>query len=327
MSTNPNGGSVSEKQVAVAIACICGPAHLARCLDALGAQQGSPPFDIVVRYDPAIAGMDDVIAQYPHVQFGCAPHERTPLELAAAALRACDVDVVLLTEDHCVPRADWVRTMVQAVQPGRGAVGGRIEVRRSASAVDWAFYFVDFFRYAGPVDEGPSPTLSVCNVAYDRRQLAAVGDLWHVQFNEPEVHDALRAKFGDLWLHPASEVVMHRAIAFLPCLRERYAFGRIFGYKRIEKESFMRRCVRAAVAPALPALLLGRMTAKVLRSRALARRFAGSLGPILALVFCWSWGEWIGYVTGRPPRTLTLAADLSAPEFQRRLPGNSNRVP
>ena len=149
--------------------------------------------------------------------------------------------------------------------------------------------------------------------------------MWETQFNEPEVHDALRARFGPLWLSAGSEVVMHRSVAFLPCLRERYAFGRIFGYKRIERESLWRRSFRAAVAPALPALLLGRMTAKVLRSGTLTRRFAGSLGPILALVFCWSSGEWIGYLSGRPPRTLTLAADLGAPELRQDVTGTSSR--
>jgi hypothetical protein len=134
------------------------------------------------------------------------------------------------------------------------------------------------------------------------------------EFNEPTVHDALRATFGALWLDANSEVIMQRSVAFLPALRERYAFGRIFGHKRLQAASRPRRWLHVAVGPALPALLLARLTSKALRSRCLLRRFTLAAGPLVAMVLSWSWGEWIGYVSGRPPRTLILAADVKPAE-------------
>lgn len=299
-----------QPTVTVAVVCICGAPHLARCLEALRAQEAAGPFRVVVRYDPALPGIDAVAARYPEAVVRAEPGRHTPLELCAAAIEDCDSDVILLTEDHGIPATSWVRSMLAARAPDRVAVGGRMEIRSGASATDWAFYYADFFRYAAPVQDGPSPTLTVCNVAYDRARLEAIRDLWSDSFEEPAVHDALRARFGGvLWLTSASEVRMRRTVSLSAALEERYAFGRIFGHTRIAHMSPARRLLMMGLGLALPALLLGRMTAKALASPGLTRAFVRGLGPLTAMVLCWSWGEWLGYVTGRPPRRLRLASE------------------
>lgn len=299
--------------VAVAIVCICSAAHLMRCLDALRAQVGAPPFQVFVSHDPDIPGLDELATRYPEARIFSNANERSPFELAAAVLRAADADVILLTEDHCVPRTDWMHHMLAARAPDRAAVGGRVESVAGVSAADWAFYYVDFFRYAGPVASGPSPRVSVCNVAYDRDRLDAVRDVWRERFQETEVNEALRARFGSLWMEPASEVAMHRAVALRDAFHERYAFGRLFACARNEHVSGAKRMVLAMLAPALPAVLLGRMLAKATRTQRLARPFLRALPAIAVMVICWSWGEFIGYVTGRPPRSMVVARELGAP--------------
>jgi hypothetical protein len=304
--------------VAVAVVCICGAEHLDRCLTALRNQEGVEAFDVVVRYNPGLRGIDDVARRHPEAKVGCHAGEETPLELAAAALRACEADVVLLTEDHCIPSRTWVHSMVAARRRDRAAVGGRIEIRPCVSAVDWAFYFVEFFRYAAPAREGPSPTLTVCNVAYDRERLEAVRGLWSERFEEAAVHDALRASFGVLWLTPDSEVAMRRTVSCGDAIRERYAFGRIFGHTRGGRLSAGRRLLYAVLAPSLPLLLLGRMTGKAVRSPVLARHFLRGLAPLVVMVLAWSFGEWLGYVTGKPPRALVLAAERQPTDTSRK---------
>ena len=117
--------------------------------------------------------------------------------------------------------------MIAAQAPGRAVTGGLVEIREGSSAVDWAFYFVDFFRYASPVRAGPSPTLTVCNVAYSKARLAAIADTWKVYFHETAINDALRERFGELWLEPLSRVTMSRHVTLGDALYERYAFGRL----------------------------------------------------------------------------------------------------
>lgn len=298
--------------ITVAIVGICGVSHAMRCLDALAQQEQSPPFDVVLVHDPHLQGMEVVTDRHTHVRLVSNEGQRSPLELAARAILEADGDIIILTEDHCVPKPDWVRQLVAALRPDRAAVGGVVQADPSIRAVDWAFYFVDFFRYMRPAQAGPSPTLTVCNVAYRRDHLEEIRSLWQTFFHETAINDALRARFGPLWLEPKAEVEMRRTVRFGDAVYERYAFGRLFGCTRLEFCGLARRLYYALFAPALPVLLMGRMGAKAARERASALAFIRALPVLAAMVLAWSWGEWMGYLTRRPPRSLVVAPEIRA---------------
>ena len=57
---------------------------------------------------------------------------------------------------------------------------------------------------------------------------------------------------------------------------------------------------------------MGRMGGKALRSPRLALSFLRSLIPLTLMSLSWSWGEWLGYVTGRHPRSLVVAPEIRA---------------
>ncbi len=305
--TNPNVPSVS-----VSVVGICSAAHLERCLAGLAQQRGAPEFDIVVAYDPNLSGMDGVAARWPRVRLVSNAGQRTPLELASRALAEARGELILLTEDHCIPEPNWVANMIAAQAPGRAVTGGLVEIRAGSSAVDWAFYFVDFFRYASPGRTGPSPTLTVCNVAYSRSSLDAIADLWKVYFHETAINDALRARFGELWLEPSARVSMARHVTLGDALYERYAFGRLFGCTRLGFCTPARRIYYCILAPLLPAVLLWRMARKAFSSARLARDFTRAIVPLTLMVLWWSWGEWLGYLTCKHPRSLVVAPEIRA---------------
>jgi len=311
VSASEDGNASS---ITVAVVGICSADHIARCLDALTGQVEAPDFDILVVYDPNIPGAEPLRGRYPRARFVANEGQRNPLELASCAMREATGDLILLTEDHCVPAPDWVRVMAAAVGGGEGraVVGGRVEIADDASATDWAFYFVDFFRYATPVSEGPSPSLTVCNAGYRRDHLDQVRATWSRHFHETAINQALRRRFGDLWMHTASEVLMSRHVRLRDAVYERYAFGRLFSCTRIGFEGTGRRLYYALFSPVLPMLIMGRMAAKAFRSRKLARSFLRSLGPLTLMVISWSWGEWLGYLTGRHPRSLIVAPEIRA---------------
>lgn len=311
--------ATAPPRVGVAIVGICGPAHLERCLAALARQEDAPPFEVVVAYDPELAGMEAAAARHPDVRMVANRGQRTPLELASRAVQASRGEVVLLTEDHCVPSPGWVARLVAALEepapPGSpepaAAVGGAVAVADDASPVDFAFYFVDFFRYAPPLRGGVSPTLTVCNVAYRRAALETIRASWRDFFHETAVNDALRRRFGPLRLTPDAPVTMRRHVAFREAVRERYAFGRLFGCTRLAFATPGLRVAYTLGAPLLPALLLGRMARRALATPPLRRPFLRALGPLVALVLAWSWGEWLGYLTRRRPEDLTVAPELA----------------
>ncbi|MCE9594278.1 MAG: glycosyltransferase [Planctomycetes bacterium] len=304
--------SVDHQRVSVAVVGICSARHVERCLQALEHQQGAPPFDVVVAYDPHMQGVDEIAKRFPKVRFVSNAGQRNPLELASRALKEASGEVLLLTEDHCIARPDWVKTLVKAHEtPGRSVIGGVVEIADGATATDWAFYFVDFFRYARPAPRGGSPTLTVCNVSYKKEQLAAIRDVWDVYFHETAINDALRTKFGELVLEPDAEVTMGRHVEFGHAVYERYAFGRLFGCTRL---LFVpgKRLFYCLFAPALPLMLLGRMAQKAFRSPRLTRDFLRSLFPLTTMVLWWSWGEWLGYVTKKHPKSLIVAPEIRA---------------
>jgi hypothetical protein len=299
--------------VTVAVVGICGPAHLARCLRALDEQRGAPPFDVVVAVDARLPGMDEAAAAFRgRLTIVRTPGHENPVQLAGDALRSARGDVVLLTEDHCVPPAHWVRALCEGIRgaPGAAVVGGGIDTDPDASALDWAFWFVDFFRYAPPVRAGTPPSLSVCNVAYRRAYLEALAPLWADGFHETAMHEAQRARFGALRVVPDATLRMRRRVGPGAALRERYAFGRLFGCTRLAHVGAGRRLAYLLLTPALPALLMARMAARALPEPSLRVRFVRAMPILAALVLAWSWGEWLGYLTGRLPRDLTTAPEI-----------------
>lgn len=310
---NPESGqSRKPLPVSVTVVCICSAAHLRRCLSALRGQREAPPFDVIVAYDPHIPGIDAVAAEFPEARVVCNEGQRTPLELASRAVKESTGDLVLLTEDHCEPAPRWVRTMIDAQRPERAVVGGRVEVLEGASPTDWAFYFVDFFRYAAPLPDGPMPTLTVCNVSYDRRRLLEIRDLWETFFMETVVNDALKDRYGMLWMHADSEVTMSRHASLGDAIYERYAFGRLFGCTRNGFCSPGKRIFYACASPVLPFMLFGRMARAASRSSQLTEGFLRALGPLVLMILAWSLGEWLGYVTNQLPRTLVVAPEIRA---------------
>lgn len=302
-----------DDSVSVAVVAICGLPQLSRCLDALASQRDAPRFDVIVAADPALGDLAPLRRRFPSVTLLSRDGCRTPIALAAMALQACRGSRLLLTEDSCLPDPAWVATLAATGWEGRGAVGGLVEPGEDASPAGWAFCYVDFFRYMRPAAEGPAPSLSVCNVAYHRSQLAAIAPVWESGFLEPEVHDQLRERFGDLWLAPAAEVRVRRRVRFRDAVYERYAFGRLFGATRVGTLSFPRRLLHVLLAPALPALLFGRLGAKALASTDTAAKFIRALPALAVLVLAWSWGEGLGYLTGRRPARITTAPEVEEP--------------
>jgi hypothetical protein len=310
---NDSATELQEQSVTVVVVAICSLQNIERTLSALGAQRDAPSFDIVVAADPRLGSLEKLKATFSDVRFFSRDGCRTPIELAALGLKAARGDRILLTEDSCLPHPLWVRSLALSPSVGRGAVGGVIEAGDSASAAMWAFYYVDFFRYMSPSASGESPTLSVCNVAYRRSDLTELYDMWKDGFLETDVHNALREKFGPLEICTGAVVRVRRNVRFRDAVYERYAFGRLFGSARVAHATRRRRAYLGVFAPALPVLLMGRMTAKAARNPQARGKFVKSLPSLVTMIAAWSWGEWLGYVTSKRPRRITTAPEIGRP--------------
>jgi len=300
----------SGPAITVVVVAICSIPQLRRSLKALEVQEIADSYEVIVAADSRFAGLSVLESEFPDVTFLSKKGCDTPIELTTLGLDKARGRRIVLTEDSCVARADWLATISGTPWEGRGAVGGVVEATPGISAAMWAFCYVDFFRYMNPVADGVAPTLSVCNVAYHMSHLQAVRDLWRDGFHETVINGALSERFGPLWLSSRSEVQVRRDVTFGDAVYERYAFGRLFGATRIAHDGLGRRLYYAAVSPALPFLLMARMSGKARQDPALMRQFLRALPAILAMVAAWSWGEWLGYVTRRRPARITTAPEI-----------------
>ncbi len=109
---------------------------------------------------------------------------------------------------------------------------------------------------------------------------------------------------------------MSRHVELRDALYERYAFGRLFACTRLELVPG-KRLYYCVFAPALPLMLMWRMAARAAKAGPLARAFVRSILPLSLMVLWWSWGEWLGYVTKRHPRSLVVAPEIRAAARQR----------
>jgi Glycosyl transferase family 2 len=287
-------------------------AHLEPCLSALIEQSVGvgPTNEIIVPYHPAVEGIERLRSRFPTVRFLKVTDLRSYTgqhnsrehhdELRARGMAEANGEIVALIEDHAIPAPDWIARLAEAHHDPVAAVGGAIE-NGIDRPLNWAVYFCDFLRYQNPLPEGESFNVSDANVAYKRKALESVRAVWQEVFGESSVNEAMRARGEKLVLAPLAVVSQHRrGLRLRGALQERYVWGRSYAATRAKLAGTRRRLFWAVFAPALPLLMLTRMTLMAWRKRRTLGAFVKALPLIAALSVSWSCGEFIGCLTGRP---------------------------
>lgn len=301
----------SVPRLSVVVALISGrPEHLETCLTALTQQADPPAMEIVVPCDKRVGDVSRFRARFPVVHFipssgksagGNSDWSREHHdELRAQGLQHARGEIVALTEDHCKVGERWCATIDKEHAAAHAVIGGAVE-NGTNRLLNWAVYFCDFGRYQNPVLRGPAEFLSDCNIAYKRKALEATADLWKDAYHEESVNWALRKLGHSFWQCPEMVVWQQREkMSLTAALRERYVWGRSYAGTRVAESEPEKRLFYAAFSFLLPALLLARMGANVLRKRRHVVKFILAAPLAALLTVGWSVGEFIGYVTGRP---------------------------
>lgn len=282
--------------------------YLERTLEALSRQQEAPPMEVLVPYHAGIRGVASLRERYPQVRFLMCDNlltYRTDVpgrdhhdELRARALLAASGEIVALTEDHGRPDPRWCANIVKAFQGDYAGVGGAIE-NGVDRLLNWAVYFCDFGAYQNPVSAGPTSMISDVNASYRREALEAIRPVWEQSFNQVVVNRAILERGGKLGIFPDIVVWQHReGLRLGEAVAERFVWGRSFASARCGWIGRGERLLRALTTPLLPAVLVARMAANVLRKGRLRKQFAAALPLILLLEASWSLGELAGYLSG-----------------------------
>jgi hypothetical protein len=296
--------------------------HLERCLAALMRQSGAPTMEIIIPYHPFVEGIPRLRQQYSDVRFVEVTDLRTYTrrggsrehhdELRARGLALARGTIVALIEDVGIPAPDWSARMVEAHHRPFAGVGGAIE-NGVDRPLNWAVYFCDFLRYQNPLPEGESTIASDANSSYKREALESIRPVWQEFFSEASVNGALRSRGEKVCLAPSVVLYQHRQGLLLKAtLKERFVWGRSYAATRAGLAGTPRRVLRAALSPLLPGLILARMTLMAWKKRRTVAAFLNALPLTVALTVSWSWGELVGYVTGRANAAGAQAAEAIA---------------
>ena len=291
----------TSPELSVIVIVLGGGAHLVRCLEALARQRGAPTMEVVIPRDTRLRDGDaeSLRAIFPGVRFAELPGRQSFAALRTAGVKAARGRIVAITEDQCIPPESWCANVVAAHAEPRGAVGGPVDKHQPDKIINWAIYLRELGTYMPPVAEGPSESLTDCNVSYRREALDEIAPVWAVEFHEPEVHSALRERGKTLWLSPTMLTWQQREIIFGPAIRERYEFGRLYGGLRVAHLSGIRRLLMIAAMPLLPLLMVWRVLHGVIRKERYIGACLAALPYLILFAAVWSWGELVGYVTGK----------------------------
>jgi GT2 family glycosyltransferase len=283
----------------VVIASVNGAAYLDACLAGLTQQRGNVPSEIIVA-DCCGGETRDLVAQkYPRVRLLSFAERLSVPRLRALGIAASRGDLVLLTEDHCIPAPDWFER-VTAAQRGRAyaAVGGAVENAATERLTDWAVFLCEYSRYVNPVPSGVADDIPGNNVAYTREAIAHMQDLLAAGQWEYFLHGRLRGAGLELYSDPSIVVYHKKSFTTREFLEQRFHYGRSFVGMRVQGAPWWRRGLFAAGSLGLPPLLIGRIGARLFGRRRHRLIFLRAL-PLLSLfTLSWTVGELVGYLSG-----------------------------
>ena len=306
VSTSVKKSAPEPQSLSAVVVTVESADRLRSCLDAL--QRQTDITEIIVPWDGSHGDSVSLERDYPSVKFLAAgPGKLTFAQLRARGIARATGDVVAITEDHFTPAPDWGRQILTAHHAPHAAIGGAVEKQTPDAILSWAFYLADYLRYLDP-QEGPSAHLTDGNVTYKRAALAEIGELWSSEFHENVVHAALTERGQSLWLSPKIVVRQKRRMTLRGAVRDRYAFGRLFGSTRVEGMGALNRLKLTAACLLLPAILLMRVGSHVARTRRYAAATLRAFPALVLISTVWAWGEFVGYVTARPDPSLSARA-------------------
>jgi len=299
--------------LSVVVTVVDGGRALRRCLTGLSSQTGAPLMEILVPYDDTVASVAAQAAEFPFVHFlalGQLTTQRSASRASgqhelidrrrAAGLAAARGEIVAIVEDRGVPRANWAATIARLhTELPNGVIGGAVE-NGCDRLLNWAVYFCDFGRYQLPFKLGPRMYVTDVNVSYKRRALEQTRAIWQDRYHEPLVHWALERAGETLMLAPDLVVDQIREnLTLVSLVKERLAWGRLFGSLRVRDASMARRLALACIAPLVPGVLIARFLIAQVTKRAPLGRVV-RVGPAaLLLLVAWAAGEAVGCLTGK----------------------------
>lgn len=286
-------------ELSVVIASVNGLPYPLECLEALEQQREEIELEVIVADCTGTATAVAIRDRFPWVKLLTWPEQRNIPDLRAAGVGAAAGRLVAVTEDHCVPRPGWARTLVASQQEtGWAAVGGGVENGATERPIDWAVYFCEYANLMAPVPYGPATAIPGMNVVYDMDQLAEIRHIFAEGLWENVIHDRIRSAGFEIGLDPRIVVDHRKHFTVAMFLAERYHYSRAFAGNRVAGAGIGTRLRYAARSVLLPPVLLVRIVRAVVTKHRNVRPLVRSSLLVILFSVVWAIGEAVGYLFG-----------------------------
>lgn len=220
-------------------------------------------------------------------------------QVRARAVREASAPVVVFTEDHCFPDADWAAVLIARHHEPWAAVGPVIRNANPESMVSVADLLISYGPWLAPGEGGSASHLPGHNSSYKVSVLREYGErLDELMEAESVLQWDLRSRGHALYLESAARV-SHTNFAFWSIyVPVQIVNARVFADTRRRGWSPLKRLVFAAASPLIPVVRLSRALRDARRAKmptGLLVRAAPALVIGLALD---GLGQMLGYAFG-----------------------------
>lgn len=283
-------------RLSIVIAAWNGISSLRQCLASLEKQTDKAASEtIVVSNFPT----DSLEKEFSLTKFFHLPLTAIVPELRLEGIRHAQGEVIALLEDHCFFDSRWGEEIMKAHQTtGAVAVGGSVENASLEKTLDWAVYFYDYGRFMPPNRAGASESLSGINVSYKRAVLEEICEIYRDGFYETFVNEELKKRNYQLIMQPTAIVYHNKNYEMKQAVRHCYHLARSFAASRVADLTILKRAAFCAVSLILPILLPVRIVSTTLKKGRNIGHLTRAFPILVALMFCWSYGEFCGYLLG-----------------------------
>lgn len=233
---------------------------IARCLEAISAQTIQDFEIIVVNSSPETRTQEIVTTRFPRVIFKQSSTRLFPHAARNVGVSLARGDLLVFTDPDCLPRPDWLASLVQASGAGWPVVQGSVAPKQG-SWIERGVHLCKRFSLLKGVRPYTPWVVSTLNVCYSRAAWEAAGPFDGDLF----CGDALlgwraAARGYPARFEPDAVIESMHDATFGGLIRERYARGREFAAARANYESWdrWRSASFVLASPVLLALVLTR---------------------------------------------------------------------
>ncbi len=282
----------ASPRVSVVLPAYFSDGSIAQCLEAIQAQTFQDFEVIVVNSSPETRTREIVTTRFPRVIFEQSSTRLLPHAARNVGVSLARGELIVFTDPDCLPRPEWLASLVQASVAGWPVVQGSVEPKHG-SWIERGVHLCKRFALLKGLPPYTPWIVSTLNVCYSRKAWQAAGPLDGDLF----CGDALlgwraAARGYPARFEPDAVIESIHDATFGGLIRERYMRGREFAAARANYESW-NRWRSASFALASPVLLTIVLT-RAARSAAAAgckRDFVLTFPVQIAGQLAWILGE------------------------------------